>query len=141
MSLPPGINIPEVATEGNMKLAKPSQARPNIVSEDSSHSESPAPLDHRNVRNVMRKSDSEANLRPMVGRVQSDASIAHSLVTTKKEEARRRSRKKRVGILLKAIDTPESDPLVQQRRLQRNNKLEGGVKFGFVEIYEHPITM
>lgn len=67
--------------------------------------------------------------------------MAHSMVTTKKEEARRRTRKKKVGILLKKIDTPESDPLVQLRRLRRSKKLEGGVKFGFVEIYEHPITM
>lgn len=67
--------------------------------------------------------------------------MAHSMVTTKKEEARRRTRKKKVGILLKKIDTPESDPLVQLRRLRRSKKLEGGVKFGFVEIYEHPITI
>jgi hypothetical protein len=67
--------------------------------------------------------------------------MAHSFVTTKKEEARRRARTKKVGILLKKIDTPESDPLVQLRRLRRSKTLEGGVKFGFVEIYEHPITM
>ena len=122
-----------------MKLAKPNEKRP----EGSAQLESRTSLGHPTNRNLIRKFDSEKNLtrRQVMGRVPSESSMAHSLVTTKKEEARRRTRTKRSGILLKAIDTPESDPLVQQRRLRRLRKRDGGVKFGFVEIYEHPITM
>ena len=130
-------------TEGEMKQAKPNQARPNLVSGGATPSESQTSLQRPTTLNLMRKCDSESNLnsKSSMRRVPSESSMAHSVVTTKKEEARRRTRKKRVGILLKSIDTPESDPLVQQRRLQRYSKLDGGVKFGFVEIYEHPITM
>ena len=58
-----------------------------------------------------------------------------------KEDSRRRANKKKVGILVKPTDALESDPRVQQRRLVRKTTKDGGVKFGLVEIYEHPIVM
>lgn len=94
-----------------------------------------------NVR--MRKISSESNLKPNLGRVQSDVTLARSLTLTKreKESLLRTKKKKKHGILLNIADSPVLDTLASAHRRRRKATLDGGVTFGYVEIMEHAIIM
>jgi hypothetical protein len=86
----------------------------------------------------MRKSVSEGNSMHPRCKTDSTLSTTESLGVQWKECASRR-RKVSEGILLNAEGLPDDNALIQLRRRERKEATKGGVKMGFVEIYEHAI--
>jgi hypothetical protein len=88
---------------------------------------------------TMRKSVSDGNLLLSRRQTGSTFSTTQSNGLAMKECASR-VRNGKEGILLNALVQSDDDALIQLRKRERKVATRGGVKMGFVEIYEHAIT-
>lgn len=87
------------------------------------------------------KHDSSRSLKSQTSRSAGLQKTKSEVWDKKKREKRAQKQKKKSGVLVKPTISPEDEALFQSRRRRRKKMHDNGVRFDFVEIREHAITM